>query len=171
MLQTLAAQVASNIGKMVSITLRWHRCIRHSADWDEFRIWNLFQSPYGGIGASDIRENGFPELITWRFQSPYGGIGASDIKVPRRKNTSEVRVSITLRWQGCIRQSHFKFIFSRLQVSITLRWHRCFRQEMTNVFCIYSRFQSPCSGIGASDYIEVVLSKSLRSSFNHLAVA
>ena len=35
-----------------------------------------FQSPYGGIGASDGRH-----LISRRrglFQSPYGGIGASD---------------------------------------------------------------------------------------------
>ena len=38
----------------------------------------MFQSPYGGIGASD-EDNGIVVGRTFvEFQSPYGGIGASD---------------------------------------------------------------------------------------------
>ena len=86
---------------LVSITLRWHRCIRLHNPWSIDIAQMMFQSPYGGIGASDFRVL-IQEYIIPKFQSPYGGIGASD-----EKNLlaiiSEI-VSITLRWHRCIRQ-------------------------------------------------------------------
>ena len=43
----------------------------------------MFQSPYGGIGASDVGQGADQQRAQFWFQSPYGGIGASDI--PRTK--------------------------------------------------------------------------------------
>ena len=40
----------------------------------------VFQSPYGGIGASDGRFHIHYRILCITFQSPYGGIGASDSK-------------------------------------------------------------------------------------------
>ena len=39
-----------------------------------------FQSPYGGIGASDTTITFSVAMIYSQFQSPCGGIGASDCK-------------------------------------------------------------------------------------------
>ena len=38
----------------------------------------MFQSPYGGIGASDAIETLIVKGVLKKFQSPYGGIGTSD---------------------------------------------------------------------------------------------
>ena len=43
------------------------------------------------------------EFDTYKFQSPCGGIGASDKWYPRR-NYLRSNVSITLRWHRCFRQ-------------------------------------------------------------------
>ena len=42
-------------------------------------------------------------MSNFKFQSPYGGIGASDINAGDRQ-LSVGQVSITLRWHRCIRQ-------------------------------------------------------------------
>ena len=42
------------------------------------RVFAVFQSPYGGIGASDEKLVSGADAIA-EFQSPYGGKGTSDI--------------------------------------------------------------------------------------------
>ena len=87
----------------------------------------MFQSPYGGIGASDDCSGGHPEWHIKGVQSPHGGIGRSDCK---ENDTQDYRLD---------------------PVSITLRWHRCIRLEEAKIKIESIQFQSPYGGIGASD--------------------
>ena len=62
----------------VSITLRWHRYFRLENTKKFYDEKKMFQSPYGGIGTSDVISIQYLALDLEAFQSPYGGIGASD---------------------------------------------------------------------------------------------
>ena len=56
--------------------------------WKEFDTYK-FQSPYGGIGASDFVEITGGTTGENEFQSPYGGRGASDMKITAVKENGE----------------------------------------------------------------------------------
>ena len=136
----------------------------------------LFQSPCGGIGASDVsyasikpRSRGFNHLTV-------AGVGQTRFK-PLQSWLSLTEVSITLRWHRCFRpesdnlmiEASMKFQspcggrgrsddYGRkircpvYQVSITLRWHRCFRHQISfGIFDYNNPFQSPYGGRGRSD--------------------
>ena len=93
---------------------------------------DLFQSPYGGIGASDA-DIMTKEEADRLFQSPYGGIGASDKGYCL--HTSKNMRGFQSPYGGIGASDSLRGSSQKLfrPVSITLRWHRCIRLDREHI--------------------------------------